>query len=388
MRILYHHRTQAEDAQGIHIAEMIRAFRGLGHTVDLVALVDSNPEEAPEKKATRPNHSFRKKWLAQVPVWFYELMQIAYNLVGYFRIARAIKAKRPDLIYERYSLNTLCGILASRRFKIPILLEVNAPLFQEQNALGQLKFKGLARRTERWICSNSTKTIVVSTVMKEILMREGVPAEKLIVMTNGIDPAKFSPAIDGTSIREKYDLNGQTVIGFVGWFRQWHGLEMLLEVFHQADLGKWARLMLIGDGPAYPDLVQYVKTHQLESQVIFTGPVARAEVARCIAAMDIAIQPSAPEYACPMKIIEYMAMGKCIVAPAQPNIQEILSHGQTGQLFQPGNKASFQAALQALLTDSRARSAMGANAYQAVLDRGYLWCENAKRAVNLISQNI
>lgn len=386
MRILYHHRTQAEDAQGIHIAEMIQAFRDLGHTVDLVALVNNKHQDRPEPNATWPQLPFWKRWVAKVPLWLYELMQIAYNLVGYYRIARMIKTKRADLIYERYSLNTFCGILASRRYKIPLLLEVNAPLYQEQNALGQLKFKSLARRTERWICSNSSKTIVVSTVMKEILMREGVPADKLVVMTNGIDPAKFSPTVDGTTIREKYGLNSEIVIGFVGWFRKWHGLEMLLKVFHQVRLDKFARLLLVGEGPAYPDLVQYVSTHHLEEQVIFTGPVARADIARYIAAMDITIQPSAPEYACPMKIIEYMAMGKCIVAPAQPNIQEILVDGETGHLFQPGNEASFREALQGLLTDSRTRNALGAQANRSVLDRGYLWHENAKRAVNLIAQ--
>src|SRR6185503_19651967 len=101
------------------------------------------------------------------------------------------------------------------------------------------------------------------------------------------------------------------------------------------------RLLMIGDGPAYPALCRYVTAHGLESAVVFTGAVKRQDIAAYIAAIDIAVQPSAPEYACPMKIFEYMGMGKCIVAPDQPNIREILEHNVNGYLFETGNRQSL-----------------------------------------------
>lgn len=358
---------------------MIQAFRDLGNEVSLVSLVQ------PDDKDANISGTSWQRLVPLVPTWFYEVMQIAYNVVGYHRLVRAIQGKKPELIYERYSLNTLCGIWAGRKFGIPLLLEVNAPLYYEQNMLGKLKFKSLARITERYVCSNSTRTIVVSSVMKNMLIQEGVPEHKIVVMTNGIDPVKFSPDVAGAAIRKKYCLDHDVIIGFVGWFRKWHGLELLLEVFHQSDLARHARLLLVGDGPAKPDLVQYTECNNLESKIIFTGPVKRTEIASYIAAMDIAIQPSAPEYACPMKIIEYMGMAKCIVAPDQPNIREILEHGKTAYLFQPGHKASLQTILQELLTNQAARVNVGKNAHRTVFERGYLWRENAKRCSSLIT---
>ena len=380
MKILYHHRTQSEDAQGIHIHEMVKAFRDLGHDVDIVALVEL--DEHNERKI----RGSRWKWLtARAPRWLYELMSLTYNLYGYRRLCQTIRTKQPDLLYERYSLNTFCGLWASRRFGIPFVLEVNAPLYHEESKLGRLAFRRLAHFSERWICSRSSWTLVVSQVMKDILIQEGVLAEKMIVVSNGIDPQKFHPGISGREIRQHYQLEDKLVIGFVGWFRPWHGLEMLLECMHEMRLADYGvRLLMIGDGPAYPELYRYVTAHGLGSVVVFTGAVERHDIAAHIAAMDIAVQPSAPEYACPMKILEYMGMGKCIVAPDQSNIREILDDGTTGLLFQPGDKASLSAALMKLLQTPEQREAMGRKAYERIFERSFLWQANAQKALTLI----
>jgi glycosyltransferase involved in cell wall biosynthesis len=379
MLILYHHRTQAEDAQGVHIYEMVQAFRELGHQVEIMALVEL--DEATGKKVRGGRWGRLTRW---APTWLYETMGLAYNLYNYRRLCQTIRTRRPDLIYERYSLNTLCGIWASRRFHIPLILEVNAPLTYEQKKLGQLTFRRLARYSERWICSHSTRTIVVSQVMREHLIREGVPEHHIAVIPNGIDPQKFHPAVSGEGVRRRYGLDGNPVVGFVGWFRPWHGLEMLLEAFYQGQLAQQGiRLLLVGDGPAYPALARYVAHHHLEKSVIFTGPVKRQDVPAHIAAMDIAVQPSATEYACPMKIFEYMGMAKCVVAPNQSNIREILEDGRTGFLFRPGDAESLQATLREALTNPAEREARGSRSHQRIFERGYLWRANADKALSL-----
>lgn len=380
MKILYHHRTQLEDAQGVHVTQMIQAFCDLGHEVQMVALVELNRTSQREVRGKK--WSWVTNW---IPGWCYELMSIVYNLYGYYRFWRAIRARRPDLLYERYSLNTFCGILASQHFGIPLVLEVNAPLCYEQSQLGKLTFKNLARFSERWICSHSTWTIVVSKVMKDILLQEGVSDEKIVVMPNGINPEMFHPHISGEAVRRRYDLQEKIVIGFVGWFRKWHGLEMLLEIIYEARLGdRGVRLLLVGDGPAYQDLSRYTDEHDLRTSVIFTGPIEQRDVPAHIAAMDIAVQPSATEYACPMKIFEYMAMGKCIVAPKQPNICEILEDGVTGFLFQPMVKDDLRSVLMELMSDPEGRKLVSKKAHESVFRHEFLWRANAQKVLDLI----
>ena len=101
MKILYHHRTQSGDAQGIHINEMVKAFRDLGHEV----MVVSPTSEASEEKGNYLRSILG--WMVKVsPVWCYELMGIVYNVYGYWTLLRTIRKEKPDFIYERYSLNT------------------------------------------------------------------------------------------------------------------------------------------------------------------------------------------------------------------------------------------------------------------------------------------
>jgi glycosyltransferase involved in cell wall biosynthesis len=100
--------------------------------------------------------------------------------------------------------------------------------------------------------------------------------------------------------------------------------------------------------------------------------------------MDIAIQPSAPAYACPMKIVEYMGMGKCIVAPDQPNVRELLEPGVTGALFPPGGKMGLQRALIELVENPEMRTRLGRQAYEKLNERGLLWTKNAEKVISLL----
>jgi glycosyltransferase involved in cell wall biosynthesis len=161
---------------------------------------------------------------------------------------------------------------------------------------------------------------------------------------------------------------------------------MILEILNEARLDEQGiRLLLVGEGPAYSDLLRYARDHGLERAVVFTGPVGLQDIPTYIAAMDVAVQPSCTEYASPMKIFEYMAMGKCIVAPDQANVREILDDGVTGFLFKPGDKEALKAALQALAKDSVARGRAGRRAYERIFERRSLWSANAQRALGLIA---
>jgi len=409
MRILYHHRTQAEDAQGIHIAEIIKAFRHLGHTVEEVSLIktgDREPEAESQGPARRTGRwplpiqvpGLRKDrtsrllkgnfWstLARLsPKVFYETMEVAYNFIGYSKLSHAIKTFRPDFIYERYALYTFAGVLAARRYGIPILLEVNAPLAYEQKAYGKLVFPKMARFFERWIASHTTKTVVVSTPLKKHLIHLGVPDSQMEVIPNGIDPEQFSPHISGEPIRKKYHLEDKVVLGFIGWFRKWHGLEMLLEILAEGGLKRTrAHLLLIGEGPNYASLREYVEAHALSQRVTFTGPIPRGSIVPYIAALDIALQPSATPYASPMKLFEYMAMGKAIVAPRQENIEEILVHNESGVLFEPSNKKALEEATLRCVEDPAFRERIGGKARQRIFEKNYLWVENAKKVIQIV----
>jgi glycosyltransferase involved in cell wall biosynthesis len=379
MRIIYHHRTQLDDAQGIHVRAMVRAFQELGHEVGVVSLVGSSSNGFPPAKRSWRVHTNR------LPRAVYEGLSLLYNILGYYQLARALRGRRADLIYERYALNTFCGVLASRRFGVPLLLEVNAPWPDQLPSLAPLRFRRLARRLERWVCSNSTRTIAVSDSLRRFLTCEGAPEDRLTVMHNAVDPVVFNPAVSGQEVRRRYGLGDYLVAGFVGWLRPWHGLEDLIDAVRSSELmARGLRLLIVGIGPAFQQVERRVRELGLKDQIILTGAVAHEDVAAHVAAIDIALQPRATAYACPMKLIEYMAMGRCIVAPDQPNIRELLQDGMSSRLFPPGDYRSLVSVVSELMAAPAERSSLGRNARRTVIERDLTWRGNARRALALI----
>jgi glycosyltransferase involved in cell wall biosynthesis len=379
MRIIYHHRTQLDDAQGIHVRAMARAFQELGHEVDVISLFGaSNDACLAGKRPWRIGTS-------RLPQGVYEALSLFYNIFGYRRLTRALRERKADLIYERYALNAFCGVLASRRFGVPLLLEINAPWHDQSPSSGPVRFRRLARSVERWVCANSIRTIVVSEALRQLLVTEGAPQGRLTVMHNAVDPAVFNPAISGQEVRQRYGLNDRLVAGFVGWLRHWHGLEDLIDAVHVSGLlERGLRLLIVGSGPSLSAVQERVESLGLEDQVILTGPVAHEEVPAHIAALDIALQPRATDYACPMKLVEYMAMGRCILAPNQPNIRELVSDGISARLFPAGNYRSLVDSLSELMESPAERALLGRNAQRTIIERNLTWRANATRAVGLL----
>src|SRR5690348_13551538 len=132
MRILYHHRTQGEEPESIHIESIVAALRALGHEVRIVGPVDIEHREAAPAAAAAPRSKARKPSLLvrikeAVPRSVFELLQIAYNALAWRRLDRAVREFRPDFIYERYALYAFAGGMVARRRGIPLILECNTP---------------------------------------------------------------------------------------------------------------------------------------------------------------------------------------------------------------------------------------------------------------------
>ncbi len=383
MRIVYHHRTRGTDAQRVHILEIVRAFRKLGHEVEIVSLVrtDCAPHD-PQKEA---GEALWKRCVRRIP-FGYEMAQLGYNFIGLPLLLFKLLSRRFDFIYERYSLLNFSGVLAARLFRLPIILEVNSPLALEQRRENDIRAYRLAQWAEHAICNSATKVVAVSSPLRRILMEFGVAAHKIVVMPNGVNPGHFRHK-DEAELRHSLRLDGKTVIGFIGWFRRWHGLELLLEAFHRSGLvQRNAVLLLVGDGPAMPPLKEYVERNRLQESILFMGPLEHERIPDYLDLFDIAVQPAANEYCSPMKVLEYMALGKAIVAPRQENIQELLLEGSEALLFTPGNAEELGSALAALTADPQRARRMGRRSLAAIREKDFLWEKNASRVVELVQK--
>ena len=376
LRILYHHRIVSRDGQSVHVDAMIAALRGFGHSVLVAA-----PSQSGGADGEPP------RWLAALrralPPAVYELMELAYNLPAFARLYRASRTFAPDLIYERYNLNLLAGVWLARLTRTPLLLEVNAPLAQERADFGGgLRLHPLAWRIENWIWRNADRVLPVSTPLAKLLREAGVAAERIAIIPNAVDPAVYD-AIDNAAAKRALGLDDKIVLGFAGFMRDWHGLEGVIEGLAQADLPRNAHLLLVGDGPARTAMAERATALGIADRVSFAGVVPRAQLPRHIAAFDIALQPRAVAYASPLKLFEYMAAGKAVVAPDQSNIRELLVAEESALLFDSRHKGAIFEAIRRLAGDEALRRRLGTAARRRIDQRGFTWRENARRVAGL-----
>ena len=374
--VLYHHRTQGADAQGIHVHEMCRAFEGLGFTVVKVALYATEQVG----KASRPGLVSRAA--ERLPRLVREMLEIGYNLAGVVRLVSAVAVHRPRFIYERHSLFNVSGALASRLTGTPLALEVNAPLAYEKSRHGGLVLKSPARRMETFAVNSAHTCITVTAVLKNMLAKQGARPDSIVVMPNGVNPEEYRDIPPSGR-----DTPDGPLIGFTGWFRPWHGLaELILALDDHGVFRQGARLLLVGDGPARPGLERIIRKRSLGDQVTITGPVDRARLFAHLGQMEIAVQPAATAYASPMKLFEYLAAGKAVVAPDQENIREAARHGEEALLFTPGDFAHCARTVSLLMADRELRRKLGEAGRRSIEVHGRTWNANAARVAELMTR--
>jgi len=382
MKIIYHHRTLGDGAEGIHIAEMVNAFRQEGHEVMMVG--PSVGHEGIGAKNERSGNFFWIKKLLKGP--FYELAEICYNVYGFFLLRKAIKSYDPDLIYDRYITFNYSCIAAGKRYGVPVFLEVNAPLALERDKETdeRLYFKKLAYFFEKKICTDADHTIVVSTPLKKYLTSIGVPGLKIQVLPNGVNKEKFYPQLKSEKFLQYHGLDDSTVvIGFVGILRPWHGIDLLLTAMKEiCEKNPHCKLLLVGDGPIRQDILDLADDLGISDKVIITGRIPHQDVGEYIALFDIAVSPKATFYASPMKIIEYMALGKPVVAPGMRNIQDIITDQTDGLLFDQNSSNSLVSKLEELVCNKEKRELIAKSALEKT-NTELSWRQNSEKILNI-----
>jgi glycosyltransferase involved in cell wall biosynthesis len=386
VRVIYHHRTQGRDVEAVHIRGLSGGLEQLGFEVEVVGPpgVEANPNtvaSAATGKAGTPWGAIARK----MPQLGFELLELGYNLAALPRLLARCRRDKPAFIYERYALYNAAGVLAGRLARIPVVLEVNDTAKVDRTRQGKkLVMPALAARVERFIFRQATGMTVVSGYLRDQLVEMGVPPERVLVTPNAVDAECFDPERrDGSTVRARLGLRDSVVVGFAGSFAKWHGVDFLIRTCARLmpefpDL----RLLLIGDGDRRPVSEALAAELGVADRVIFTGRVPHSAIPEYVAAMDVGVMPASNVFGSPMKIFEYMAMGRPAVGPRYLPLEEAIDDGRTGLLFTPDSEEELTGCLRELLQDPERRRRMGRAAREKVLGR-HLWVHNARAVVEL-----
>jgi glycosyltransferase involved in cell wall biosynthesis len=380
-RVLYHHRTQGKAVEGVHIRGITDALRADGVAVDIISLPGADPYVSPKAMSPTQQATGLMKLVSKFPEPLFELAELAYNALSFWRVGRYLSQNKDvGFIYERYSLFMFATVLLARWKKLPIILEVNDSATVVR--VRPLFFLRLATLIERWVFRRASGLVFVSGVFRDRVQKAHGTIAPTIITPNAANIAKFSYTPEQRSAaRQKWGVEGHVVCGYLGAFVPWHAIDQF--VYRMADHLKAAphlKLLLVGDGATYADVAAFVKQRGLESQVLLTGRVAHDEVPGLLAAMDMAILPSAGDYTSPVKLFEFMACGIAPIAPNFLPIQEVVAEGKTGWMFKAGD---LDAAVQSVLTfsqDSTALTRVG-QAARAYVTEHRQWRNNVTQLV-------
>ncbi|MCR9247843.1 MAG: glycosyltransferase family 4 protein [bacterium] len=391
-RILYHHRIRAEDGQAVHVRELITALRAAGHEVLECALVPKANGNGRQGQANgaegngagdagKSRGSFWQR--LSLPRTAVEVLEIGYNRKGRSMLRAAAREFRPDFVYERHALHCRAGLDVARELGVPLLLEVNSPMVTEMARLGKLCFPRLATRTERQVLGEADAVLAVTRVLGDLLIEAGARRERTHVIANGAVPARYGEVARAAApaVRERWGLSPDAfAMGFVGYMRPWHRLDLVLDAMTRPELAQLA-LVMMGRGPALEPLLERARELGLSERVRALGEVTPELLPAHVLACDGALIPAINDYASPLKLFDSLAAGVPTLAPDQPNLRETIVDGENGLLFTPGSAESLTAGLLRLVQDRAFAAQVGARGRESLERERWTWAGNAERVL-------
>jgi glycosyltransferase involved in cell wall biosynthesis len=368
-RVSTHPHAEASGPRS-HVLGVITAFRDLGWEVRPFIVGD----RLPPRVATGSHRALTRGrgWALLA-----DFGRLALRPVNAGRAWRELGGQ-VDWVYERFATFQALGRPFQRR-GIPWILETQGPFYEEAKLdRNSLVLSSLARRLELGAYRRCDVLICVSHALRDRLVQEAsLPPGKVLVVPNGVDPALFAPPPHPAA----RPFDGLT-IGYTGSLTRWQGLDLLLRAMRELDAsGMPLHLVVIGDGMMRTEWETLAAELGLGSRVRFLGRVPHAEVPALVGGTDVGFAGHAESrqgrvYHSPLKIYEYLAMGKPVVASASEDALAVVRDGENGFVYRPGDLADLTSALRRAWTARERLPAMGRRARQEIV-ADHTWLRRA-----------
>jgi len=379
MRISYFNYHYDVEGIGIGAATQVRAIaaaltRG-GHQVDLQFRAARQPGENKQYGGLKEIGWVRR--YGHIPRIFWR----NFSLLP--RELQLLDKFRPDVLLTVCSYINFSALLAARLRRLPFVLFIEAPLEYEYRLFFSqyYRYPFLGRWLEGLQVRGARQVISISEILKGYLMRYGAPASKIHVVPNGVDHLAFTPREPDPELQARWGLEDRLVIGYIGSFEFLGDIPLFMASARRiCSAQSRVIFFMVGEGRHQEKIRQAAAEFGLEDRFLFPGRIPHEQVPRYLSLMDLVISPYREDYlfyGSSMKLLEYLAAGKAVVAPALGQIKELVVDGYNGMLYEPGAPGALELKLQEAISSGRLPQ-MGLQARQTI-ERNWTWDRQAAR---------
>jgi glycosyltransferase involved in cell wall biosynthesis len=374
----------------IHTKEFVRAFRKyVPNLVIHCPYIDIETTFVkPVEKISFFNRLFNHfpDSFKQLKLEFYQIRKLLRDFLKIVEFVRIYKLSRIDLVIVRHDAYLAGALSAAKWQSIPIILEINGILSKD-------KPDRVTKIYERYCWSKAAGMFTVCEPLQQIMLSRGIRKSKVKVITNGVRLDEFMNANPNRlpkAITKK--CRNKIVVGYTGTFTNYHDLENLLKGF-AISVSEEIRLqlLLIGEGRNSDIISNLVDKYDLNERVLFTGQVSHAMVPDYLSICRILVLPLKSIYdkifhGAPVKLFEYMAAGKPIIATRLPSIEKIL--GEQAIYVSPGSASEWAQSLTLLSSSNEKYCQIGKMARSRLIKKDYTWDGNARRVYEFCEEVI
>lgn len=392
----------ANQGSRIHVDRIIAGLRNAGHEVRLVAAqpggtVLFDPRDGTVRTIDahddRPYRLTGQMWYIAEKYGFSSAELVTSDRV--FRCAAEV-LRGCDLLHARLAPFDLAAAAVRRELGLPLVVEANTPPLEEARHFYPHMFVHHPERLARFAASETfAQAAAIATVSRTLgnmlVSQWSIDPDKITVLPNAADLDLASASTERIQVlRQEHQLGDGHVVMFVGALQPWHDVDLLLRAFRRlsSDHSR-AKLLIVGDGPERAGLEALAGELNLQQRARFTGEVSHARVGELLALADIAVAPYPPLpiafYFSPLKLFEYMAAGKALVASRVGQIAEVVTDGKHGLLTTPGDVEGLATAISRLLDGDELRRHLGENA-RGKVTREHTWTRNVARLTAIYEQ--
>jgi glycosyltransferase involved in cell wall biosynthesis len=375
----------AESAETRHVFEMCENWKRLGHMVTLF-VPDARGEPSEEVSIRMVKmETFRLK------TGF--LLTLVFNVMVVFHLLKQFSKKRIDVVYTRQAMFEFIPLFFLKRLGVRYIAEVNGIDSEQKRLYRMAEWKIRLTECLHGICYGLTDSIVTVTDEIREYLSDRYPGtrEKTYVVPNGAN-VEVSIPIPKEDACLELDLNPlYTYVVFVGSLKKWHGVEnaiLLVEKLNRHNRDRSIRLIVVGEGPEEENLRNMVSRKGLDREVMFEGKVTHSRVFYYIGAATVCLALFDRERndrtgLSPLKIFEYMACGRPVVATDVGNVRSIIERHKCGLIVEPGNIDSMSQAVMKLVRNPELAKELGENGREAAV-RHYSWRTIGKNVLDIM----